>query len=141
MDIKHNLGELQRYLEKVRDDSFFNEADGNEIGERLHDLVMAGFDRSEDPYGRAWPGISHREGKPLLDTFNMVSSIDYDVTRRSNGLQVSIGTDVEYAPVHNIGLGHVRQRMFIPTNSNKLPASYNNVIINVITKKLERAIQ
>lgn len=137
MNITDNLHELQRYLERVRDDSFVSVKDAKEIGARLHDLVMRSFETSTDPYGKKWAPIKHRKGQPLRDTGILMNSINFE----SKKGQLKIGTNVEYASYHNLGTNHIKQRMYIPTDSNKLPDSYNNVIIDVITRKLEQAIQ
>lgn len=76
----------------------------NRINKQLADegvsLVQECFETSRDPHGRPWPKLQTRAGQPLLDTGRLRNSI----TRKEvNGGGFIIGTNVEYAAIHNYG--------------------------------------
>lgn len=57
------------------------------------------FINSTDPWGVRWKPIVYRDGKPLIDTRRLLSSITANVT--SNTLEV--GTNVEYGAYQHFG--------------------------------------
>lgn len=154
------LSDLIRYVEHVRDEAVPDRREADEIAKDILRLIHTGFETSTDPYGKPWAPIKPRKDKkmpdgsiypaknyngrddqPLVDSANLMSSIDYGiVTTASGGFKIDIATDVDYAVYHQEGDG-VQQRMFMPDSSKELPQSYYNVIIDIIGEKLARAIR
>lgn len=65
------------------------------------------FRESRDPYGTAWAPLKHREGKPLLLTGRLRSSI---AVQMSGPTAFRIGTNVHYALFHQQGVDKVFTR-------------------------------
>ena len=107
------------------------------IGQRVKSRIQLGFRNSTDPWGNEWIGIIHREGKPLVDTGRLRSSITYF----ADSEQVEIGTNVEYAAVHQFG-GKVNARPFMPIDPDgnaKLPDNWEKSVLNAINQHLKKA--
>jgi phage gpG-like protein len=100
-----------------------------------------------------------REGQPLLDTGRLRSSITYN----ANASGVEVGTNVEYAPVHQFGgqdylfkrsqlkdkskwpkgadfTHRIPARPFMPIRNNRvdLPPVWQNEVINIIQRNEHR---
>lgn len=69
------------------------------VGQTLVGNVQLGFDKSVSPYGTPWLALKHRQGKPLIDSGKLRSSVNYQVS----GNSVEVGTNREYAAVHQFG--------------------------------------
>ena len=83
------------------------------IGASIEQLVLLGFVDSEDPYGNEWDAIQPREdgsSVPLRDTGRLMGSFTHDADNSS----VRIGTNVEYANIHQSGIGYVHERKMLP---------------------------
>ena len=57
------------------------------------------FINSTDPWGVRWKPIVYRDGKPLIDTRRLLSSITANIT----GNTLEVGTNVEYGPYQHFG--------------------------------------
>ncbi|MGX2968795.1 phage virion morphogenesis protein [Ursidibacter arcticus] len=66
------------------------------IAGTMEAAVLTNFDEGGRP---AWLGIKYREGKPLVDTENLMGSIH---SKYNNDLSV-VGTNVAYAAIHHFG--------------------------------------
>lgn len=73
------LDELRRRMESLASPAMRRALSDALAAESLK-LVDDGFDRSRDPYGKAWAPLKSRSGKPLLDTGRMRSAF----TQRSS---------------------------------------------------------
>lgn len=72
----------------------------NALGARLESNVRRGFETSTDPYGRPWPALTSRTGKPLVKTgAQLLGSISYQI----DGNSVEIGTNFPWAKTHQYG--------------------------------------
>ena len=104
------------------------------IGASIEQLVLLGFVDSEDPYGKEWERPpAHRtiggqllsaednptlaaSWLPLRDTGRLMGSITHDADNSS----VRIGTNVDYAFYHQLGVGtnlfggKIAERKFLP---------------------------
>jgi len=69
------------------------------LGAEALSLLKLGFRSSVDPYGATWAPLSHRKGKPLLDTGRLRNSFSSQAS--ADGFR--IGTNVVYAPHHQYG--------------------------------------
>lgn len=66
------------------------------IAGTMESAVLTNFDVGGRP---AWLGIKHREGTPLVDTENLMSSITRDYDNDS----AVVGTNEPYAAIHQFG--------------------------------------
>jgi phage gpG-like protein len=102
MGIKGDFAKLARLQAKLKslatDDTYVRL--NNVVGAAALAQVQLGFRTGTDPYGRAWPGLVLRSGKPLLNTGRLRSSFSYQASRRS----FTIGTNVAYAKTHQRGM-------------------------------------
>jgi len=71
----------------------------NAVGRVLKARIQEGFRASVSPYGVPWAPLKSRAGQPLLDSGQLMNSIDY----RIEGDAVEVGTNKPYAPVHQFG--------------------------------------
>lgn len=79
-----------------------------------------GFLTSTNPYGAKWAPITHRVGKPLLDTGRLFRSLTPSIDMTG----ASVGTKVFYAIFHQTGTSRIRQRAFFPTGQGGWPAEW-----------------
>lgn len=125
------------------------------IGAALVSNVQLGFKSGASPGGQAWAPLKIRRGQPLRDTGRLRSSI----TASADGDGVTVGTNVNYAAVHQFGTvinpkksgGRlvfagpngpifakkvtIPARPFMPLDSSgavDLPASYQRTVVNRI---------
>lgn len=105
------------------------------IGLRYVNRVQQSFRNSRDQYGNAWDPITHRSGQPLVDTSRLRSSITFDI----QGNELRIGTPVHYARYHQMGTEHIKQRAFLPTRSQGLPAQWLADAVLEINEQIRRA--
>lgn len=68
------------------------------IRERVHNSIIQNFRVSGRP--TKWKGLSHRKGKPLLDTKQLKNSINTKLIRN----KIVVNTPLVYAAVHNFGI-------------------------------------
>jgi phage virion morphogenesis protein len=80
----------------------------DDIGAAVAESVRYTFIASASPYGRKWAPVTSRTLKsrsksrsiePLRDTGRLMNSI----THRATGSEVTVGTNVIYAAIHNFG--------------------------------------
>jgi phage gpG-like protein len=83
------------------------------MGPAAVSLAHDSFDLSRDPYGRPWPHLRFRQGKPLLDTGRLRASI----TQRPLTDGFEVWSNVAYARIHNEG-GEVRQQSRLQVNAH-----------------------
>jgi len=69
------------------------------IGRLFKSKVQLGFATGTDPYGRPWKPLKFRQGQPLRKDGQLMGSVDYAI----EGNSVVIGTNMEYAPLHQFG--------------------------------------
>jgi len=68
-------------------------------GRVAHTDTLMNFRRSQTPHGEQWAPITHRKGKPLLNTNRLRNSIMMDASDD----EATVGTNVKYAATHNFG--------------------------------------
>lgn len=73
------------------------------IGRKLKTRILLGFRSSTSPWGDPWLPLQYRVGKPLQDTGRLMASINYQVGAQAGQPHVDIGTNVDYARVHQFG--------------------------------------
>jgi phage gpG-like protein len=73
------------------------------IGRTMETRIGMGFRNSVSPWGDAWADLKSRDGRPLVDTGRLKSSISTQVSGDPGGQYVEVGTNVEYAPYHQFG--------------------------------------
>lgn len=83
---------LNRIAAKTRDKTDLMRS----IAGTMEAAVLTNFDVGGRP---AWAGINHREGTPLVDTENLMSSITSDYDNDS----AVVGTNEIYAAIHQFG--------------------------------------
>lgn len=91
--------EVQSALAKLTQQLKNNGPVLNAIGGDVLKRVQMNFRNSQSPEGVSWKALKSRNGKPLLDTTRLRNSITYQV----EGDNVSVGTNVVYAAVHQFG--------------------------------------
>ena len=112
-----------------------------EIGIYLHRRVLEGFERQRDPWGRPWEPLSpetvRRKGSSriLEDTGRLRQSIAWRTLGRD---AVVVGTNVEYAPVHQFGSDerHIPARPFLPLAEEgvDLPTGWMADVIEILER-------
>lgn len=118
------------------------------LGEVKADLAQ-GFSSSKSPEGVAWAPLKHprpkghnQDNKPLIDTGKLQSSVLYqgaDHIEGVSGQGLVIGTEVEYAGVHQYGSTkkNIPQRKFMGFSEKILDTSTEltaDSVINQIDK-------
>lgn len=93
------------------------------ILEETKEQLYVGFQRSASPTGANWPALKHprpphrnQNNKPLLDTYKLQKSVTGKTENSlasANNEALILGTDVEYAMIHQEGLGNIPQRQFL----------------------------
>lgn len=86
------IATLNRIADKTKDKTDLM----RNIAGTMESAVMTNFDVGGRP---AWLGIKHREGTPLVDTENLMSSITSDYDNDS----AIVGTNEPYAAIHQFG--------------------------------------
>ena len=102
------------------------------IGILLRNSTRLRFDTEQSPDRKKWiPSLrARREGnKTLTDEGNLRRSLQ--VTNDNN--EVNIGTDVEYAKFHQLGLGDQPERAFLG-----LSRSDRKKVLDLIERELEK---
>lgn len=74
-----------------------------QVGNRLKNMFLMGFRRSQAPDGSAWAPLKYREGKPLILTGRLRNSISH----RARPGQTEVGTNVAYAKAMQYGLDQI----------------------------------
>lgn len=138
------LSNLTRGLERFQNSAML--AVKKQIGTAALELVRECFDESKDPFGATWRALTVRQGKPLLDTRRLYSSIGLV----SRPLGFIIQTRVNYAAAHNFGRARVsgrapkfsRKRSIVVRQANELlPKRQFMPGPNVIPRRWERELR
>lgn len=95
----------------------------NSIGNMLKNRVVMGFRLGQAPQGKKWEPLKTRRGQPLRDTGRLQRSITYS----ADGRGLEVGTNVEYATVHQYG------------KTGPKPA-FNRLITQAFGKKLKSPV-
>lgn len=112
-----------------------------EIGAYLHRRVIENFERQSDPWGRPWEPLSPetvaRKGSSriLEDTGGLRQSIAW---RLVGSEAVAVGTNLEYAPVHQFGAKrkNIPERPFLPVAETgvDLPGDHLADVIEILER-------
>lgn len=111
---KADFANINKVLRKMNADNMH--AFLTDVGRRLVNDFRMGFRQSLAPDNTPWAPITHRNGKPLLDTARLRNSI----TSRVNGKQVEVGTNVEYAKAQQYGGGTIQ----VPTHTKMINQAF-----------------
>lgn len=106
---------------------------------RLAERVDKGFDKSIDPYGARWADITHRDGKPLVDTGNLRRSIRSRTINNKKGGRIVFFENTRYGKYHQNGTRRIRKRAFLP-DERGLPESWSKIIRSELRKRLGNKI-
>lgn len=109
----------------------------SELAGETVDLVLDGFAKESDPYGKKWAPKKRSNGKPVgVDTGAMKGSVSPVVSGSHFG--VSIG--VYYAPYFHAPSGRA-QRWLVPNRSSGIPGSwmdsYHDIIERIFLERLK----
>lgn len=74
------------------------------LGETAQTLVVEGFAESRAPDGTKWKELKFRDGQPLSDTGRLRNSFAIASALQSTAGSFTIGTNVEFAGVHQFGM-------------------------------------
>lgn len=99
MRIEVNNQQALRALRRLGENAERLEPGLRAVGQAIRSHVLLGFRTGTDPYGSPWLPLKLRQGRPLVDTGRLRSSITYRVV----GNTVTIGTNLVHAPVHQFG--------------------------------------
>lgn len=114
-----------------------------EIARYMETQVRLGFRQSQSPYGAQWAPIHHRQGQPLIDSRDLLGSI----TSAYGADFAEVGTNKEYAPIHQFGgatgknnAAQITARPYLPIQDDAvvLPDSWEDEIAEILTGMLER---
>ena len=109
--------------------------------------IYNGFEKSTDPYGKAWEDIAEltlltrkkntKDERPLIDTGKLRNSFESTIDKNT----LTIGSNNEYAQDHQYGGttasgAIIPQRMMIPTSDLGLPDLWKNKALREITNHI-----
>ncbi|WP_052962677.1 phage virion morphogenesis protein [Pseudomonas fluorescens] len=137
VELEINTAQLQALADKVKRLGPRNphiKQGLNQIGVRWVARIKANFRKSVDPYGGSWPGISHRQGQPLIDTGRLLNSIKHQV----DDLDLDLGSNLIYADNHQYGIT-VKRRAFFP-DSRGLPKQWLEEYEKIMVEQIEKAL-
>lgn len=110
--IRELLDELKKRLEDLREPM-------EEIGQWMLASTDKNFETETDPYGVPWPKNTPwtrdkkaREGF-ILKVLQQRGFLRRSINYRADSKSVTIGTNVEYAAQHQLGLNRLPKRQFI----------------------------
>ena len=139
IEVKLKDEQLQRKLKELSSKLKNTKPLLNQIGHTLIDQVEENFE-NESFFGKPWT-ISKRAkkegGKTLQDTARLASSVDFEVS----GNTLRVGTNVEYAAIHqfggNAGRGRktlIKPRPFLPIDphTKELPKEVEEEILKTV---------
>lgn len=96
---KADLAKIKKVMKKMTSDDMKSYM--RSVGARLANDFRMGFRQSLAPDNTPWAPITYRDGQPLNDTGRLRQSITFKLGNKA----VEIGTNVDYAPVHQFGGG------------------------------------
>jgi phage gpG-like protein len=113
----------------------------DEAGALLFNRIRTRFLAQVDPDGGLWPesaaarkrALTKRGGGTLFDTGKLFYSLQLSKTGVN---ERSIGTDVPYAPYHNLGLGRQERRVFLGFG-----VADGSMVTALISKRIREALQ
>lgn len=107
----------------------------------MENQVRLGFKQSRSPYGEVWEPVQ-RSGQPLIDNRTLLSSIN-----SAYGADFAeVGTNVEYAAIHQFGgqagrnkAVKITARPYLPIDNDEvvLPPHWENEILGILNNVLE----
>lgn len=107
-----------------------------QIADFMESQVRIGFMRSQSPWGDKWAPVQ-RGGQPLINTRNLLGNI----SRQYGADFAEVGTNVEYAPVHQFGnkKGTITPRPFLPLKGDDvvLPEYWIEDILDILETHLK----
>lgn len=92
----HGIDDIIATLNRIADKTKNKSDLMRNIAGTMESAVLTNFDEGGRP---KWLGIKHREGTPLVDTENLMSSI----TRDHDNDSAVVGTNEPYAAIHQFG--------------------------------------
>lgn len=113
-----------------------------EISRFMLSEVQLGFRQSRSPYGEVWAPVA-RPGQPLVDTRNLRNNI----SRQYGADFAEVGTNVEYAAIHQFGgntgknkATKITARPYLPIQGDDvvLPDMWEDEISAILTGILEQ---
>lgn len=107
-----NDAELQKLFGEIAQRIERRQQAMSKIGDLARESIKENFDVGGRP---AWKALKYRSGSPLVDTGRLKNSIGKEVS----GNVVMIGTNVEYAAIHNFG-GHTGPSVIRPKRGKAL---------------------
>jgi len=93
------------------------------IGQRWTSRTMLAFDSQRSPGGAPWPKLKTRVGQALRHTGRLRSSIP--ASTRTGEDFVELGTNVEYAAIHQFGY---HGPMAVPAHTRKITKAWGKPI-------------
>ncbi len=110
--------------------------------EETKEQLYVGFQRGVSPTGANWPALKHprpphrnQNNKPLLDSYKLQKSVTgktEDSLASANNEALVLGTDVEYAVIHQEGSGNIPQRQFLGFSEKIKDKATTNVADSII---------
>lgn len=107
------------------------------LAETALDLVRQGFDESKEPDGFPWSDITHRSGKPLIDTATLQNSWH---TTHIGRHTFGIAAGVDYATFHQTGTVHIVPRKMVPDDGQPMPRAWEEAFDADLQSLLEDAL-
>lgn len=114
------------------------------LSETALDLVREGFEESREPDGFPWAEITHRQGKPLIDTANLQNS--WHVTHLG-AHSFGIAAGVNYAHYHQDGTHNadgttrIVPRKMVPDDGVLMPPAWEKAFNADLQSLLEEHLK
>lgn len=114
------------------------------LAETALDLVREGFEESREPDGFPWSEITHRQGKPLIDTATLQNS--WHVTHIGRHT-FGIAAGVNYAHYHQLGTHNadgsqrIVPRKMVPDDGAPMPRAWEQAFDADLQSLLEGALK
>ena len=110
----------------------------SEVSMQLENTTQESFEKETSPFGDKWTPLSkqtlkHKKGSKILTESSILqnsinSRAKLQQTKTSTQGSVSIGTNLEYAPLHQFGgkagrglKVNIPERPFLPVKDNEIP--------------------
>lgn len=108
----------------------------NQIGVVEVARVKKNFSLARSAEGKQWKPLKKKRkdgsDRPLLDKGYLVGSINY----RIKGNKLEIGSNMHYAPYHQLGTKRIPKRPYLPEDG-VLPPEWNKDILKIIANQLK----
>lgn len=112
------------------------------IVEQTKEQVHSGFQQGTSPTGERWTALKYprpphrnQNNKPLLDSYKLQESVTgktADHLEAVSNEELTLGTYVEYAGIHQEGSGRIPQRKFLGFNEKTKDMATTKVADSVI---------